>query len=225
MKEKDRLDELIAHLKDENIQWAVEIHGGRIWHAILKFPPSTLYRAQFARGYSVLAELDAYLPYATLRIRGALISMGRALKAGTTWKDSGQVTTDSVLALLRGYCCPGSFGLSPVYKSQFGVVPTTRELELLQRVEKPGIQQISVQTVPENDDWRVTSFLRCMLEHSITKAVYKADLISAYCRATTWYPDLDLAIRASDLKKLLSDDWLETHGFKVITQKLVSAVA
>jgi len=215
MKEKERFAEMLAYLKGNRIDWGIEIHDHRIWHAIVKFPLDYGYNCEYTRGYSILAHMDIDLDEETKLVRGPLISIGRALKAEGQATSVSLVANSNIADYLRNNNCPSNLTDDGFYKGQFNVRPTPTEFWLIHhRAYLPNGQRgrpsYGPGIAPPSQVDPLVEYLNKELPLS-GKWIERNKLVSQVFRTVKRDPDTGLA--PEDVKKLFDMAWLRENGF------------
>lgn len=215
MKEKERLKEFIEALRNEHTEWAVEIHGNKIWHAIMSFT-----NGLYARGYSILADMDRDLPWEVRRMRGLLIALGRARKAHLVASSVAPIVNRGVLDLLLSYNCPSPDG-EKFHKGQYAVKPTAAELRLLSQPQQPPAPATSG-SVPIPPHWRDRFLVDTIHRIVGPGGVEHRFLVSRLLEKARENMVANPADVADDLRKIYNDEWLEANGLTTYTKKFVA---
>lgn len=205
MKEKERLDNLVESLDDDDIKHVTFVYDHRVWHAVLKYPDGV-----YCRGFSFLADLDAKLPEATTAVRGRLIAIGRAIKSNHVNASGELVKRPSTQALVMQYSLPCPI-TQAFFKSQCNVVPTSAEKLALARVAN----DVDVPPPPPADSV-LCDLVQRLVDNSGGNGVSRAEVIRAYFLQYRHSDDSFLA-----LKQLVDLDWYKAHGFGVATRHVI----
>jgi len=221
MKEKERFKEMLEYLKSNGINWGIEIHDHRIWHAIVQFPELGGFSCAYARGYSVLAHMDADLDKETKLVRGPLISLGRALKAEAKCASVAPVLNEHIAGYLLAQNCPTTPENEKFCKGQFNVKPTHSESWLLFHTydlpnRQYGLPSFDPRIVRNSEPIRVpptndpfAEFLHKELPFA-GRWVDRRELIVKAFRLTRNNPDA--SIDRGDFNKLFDTEWLKKNG-------------
>jgi hypothetical protein len=235
MKEKERFKEMLDYLKGNGIRWGIEIHDHRIWHAIVEFPLDSGYECVYARGYSVLAHMDADLDRETKLVRGPLISIGRALKAESRGESVAPVLNNNIVGYLLSQNCPTSPLEDKFYKGQFNVKPTHSEGWLLLNAAQfpnrqyglPGYDPRAVRrplpSVPvpmtEWSNQPLVDFIESQIKDS-GRFVDRDVLLSKIFKEYQKDPH-GASVSPHDFRKLFDSAWLAKNGFALETRVVI----